>query len=117
MRSDPRQQHGIATKLLSSTKGCAIDGQKIFEQHAKLWKCQCSGFLRIPPLDRRKPAMTTSESEPPRLFHADRKGLPRLPAVAPANKKICRNFVKPAEQRHSRQQHSIGIDIAALRRK
>src|SRR6516165_5563005 len=117
MPPDPWQQHGIATKLLSSAKGCASDRQKMFEQQVKLRKCQRAGVRRIPPLGARKGRMSVSEAEPARLFHTDWKGFYRLAAVVPADEKIFRDFMKPAEQRHSRQQHSVGIHIASLRRK
>jgi hypothetical protein len=35
---DPAQQYGIAAKLLSNAEGRTIDGQKEFEQLAKLGK-------------------------------------------------------------------------------
>src|SRR6516162_7405316 len=103
-------------KLLSSAKGRAIDGQIIFEKLTKHGKCERSGLRRIPPLGTGKGAMPVLESESPWLFQADRQGCHRLRAMAPADKKMLRDFVKPTEQRHSHQQHSVAINIAALRR-
>src|SRR5205807_6983748 len=105
------QQHEIASKFLSGAEGRVINGQEIFEQSAKLRKCEGSGLRRIPPLGTRKGRIPVGEAKPPWLLQADRKGRRRLCAVAPADEKIFGDFVKPAEQRHPGKQHSVGVDV------
>jgi hypothetical protein len=49
-----------------------IDGQKIFQQLAKLRKCQGSRFCWIPPLKKREGEIPVGEARPP-LGEAGRK--------------------------------------------
>src|SRR4051794_463368 len=87
----------------------------MFAQLAKLRKCEGSSFRGIPPLGSRKPGISVREADPPWLLQTNGKSLYRLTAVVSADEQMLGNFVKPAEQRHSGQQHPITIDIAALR--
>jgi hypothetical protein len=61
--------------------------------------------------------VSVRKAESPSLFHTDRKGCHRLAAMTPTDEEVFWYFVEPTQQGHSREQHSVGVDLGALRRK